>query len=542
VTSFEVNYSYCMRIIFSIIPCILFAKLAWANCELPNSRRAPQCPTSGTTLLNDTYPAAAHVISVSPFRASPESAKVPTQFVLKVMESYNYRNSPPIIIPASEADFNILKASIEEEIARSRGRIPRSVLNNIVHAPAMSYTWQQDYFEAFFDPTTGRPVLRNVDGYSNLEGFPPYTARRALESFSSIANSCNINSGPPLLRNGSPPNAAMGGNIEGLPGGLCMFGDNQTPEYAAQYCGSPDNFVQLDVGWLEVGHVDEVFKVIPSNRSGVPQECNFTIMIASPRKAKELLAAPHAANHNLFSILGAGASQEEIEAFRRSREIRPVGNKICELYRERILPSRNTPSNQEQNNGGGARRSSIDFKPFFSLLMSSAHAGLKPAGNAPVPPACMPDTITNLEFLNALEEPNVKAYNDLVQASLDESRDKILAKIFERLPQCRGHVQVMEVPNLFYGRLEEDESGVRSLPKNGNGGSFFPNPTNSVVANQKVIFSDPQNQLFRNYLNDQLRSNRMQADYIDTWDYSHLGNGNLHCSSHTIPYCAPVRR
>ena len=52
-----------------------------------------------------------------------------------------------------------------------------------------------------------------------------------------------------------------------------------------------DNHVQIDTSWLNVGHTDEIYKVIPTFIPGDtrPQECQFTIMLASPEKGLELM-------------------------------------------------------------------------------------------------------------------------------------------------------------------------------------------------------------------------------------------------------------
>jgi hypothetical protein len=152
------------------------------------------------------------------------------------------------------------------------------------------------------------------------------------------------------------------------------------------------------------------------------------------------------------------------------------------------------------------------------------------------------DTITNMEFRDAFNNSQTLVeYNRLVQEKMDAIEREILDRVFARLPQCRAFVRVVKVPDLFYGHGMENNDGSFSLPIEGNGGSIFPNPTNSVISNNTILFSDPQNGSFREYLQRESASLGLSSSFLDTWDYAHLGDGNLHCSSHTIPYCNPSR-
>ena len=167
--------------------------------------------------------------------------------------------------------------------------------------------------------------------------------------------------------------------------------------------------------------------------------------------------------------------------------------------------------------------------------MNRAHADVSFGSGA-----CQIDTLTNKEFVDNYAGSDMEAYNLKVSEAMKSNREKILAKLAERLPQCVPHIQVIEAPDLFYGQLAHNSDGTTSLPKPGRGGSLFPNPTNSVVMNNGIIFPDPQNPLFRDYLSSEMRKRGMNSDFIDTWDYAHLGDGNLHCASHSLPYCSPV--
>lgn len=528
-----------------VILLLSFSALSWgqvapaSGCNFQYSENAKKCPTSGSTLLDDTYPVASYVISVMPFRESAASAKVPGKFILEMLKGNNFaENGPNVIVPASETEFAALKVELEKMVAESKGKIPASILNKVISAPApeVSFTWQQDYFESFVNPESGRPVLRRLGAYNN-GGF---TSLEATETLASAAGSCGITQGPKLASDNEASvaggksfgNGEMGGNIEGLPGGLCLVGDNLSSKVSSQFCGDAANVVQTDVSWLTVGHVDELMKVIPTNIPGVPAECNFSLAFASPKKALELLAEPRAANHTFFSgdFLSEGATAAQIAEFRTSRGSRAVGGKFCKIWKN-FGPQ---PATAPNSNPAGQKKA---FYFFQKLLISNAYAGVEVIGGR----ACELEKLTNAQFLKAMQEdPEFKEYNELVQKTMDDNKKKVTDQVLARLPQCRAHLNIMDVPDLFYGTLGTDAAGNKILPKPGNGGSFFPNPTNSVIANNTVVFPDPQNPLFRDYLSKDLKGKGIKSSFIDTWDYAHLGDGNLHCSSHSIPYCSPA--
>ncbi len=533
-----------------LLSCWIFITInhSFAQCVTSS---APNCPTSGSTLLNDTYPAAAHVISIFPTHLTETSRQLPADFVLSILESYNFQESaPPIIIPSRRIQYDELVTNLRARIAASNGRIPSSILDKVIFTDAGNYTWQQDYFESFFDPQTGRPVLREIASY--------YLAyESSASSLTAVGRqlSCGVSEGPRLASFLEPaPRAGrsfgsgeMGGNIEGLPGGLCLIGNNQSIQFAQQFCGSAENTVQIDTSWLTVGHVDELVKVVPARYPGAPSECNFSIMLASPAKALELLSTPSSLNQPFLlpTFLNASSSEDQRSAFRYSRTRKDPGDVMCDLFFNYIQFSR--PAVQDSS--GGPRGTQAFFQKLSLNIIDSAFAE-KVIGEGSGAPSLRDmatcerniDSITNLEFRNAFNRsPTLVEYNRLVQENMNAIEREILDRVFARLPQCRSFVKVVKVPDLFYGDAMENHDGSFSLPIRGNGGSLLPNPTNSVVSNDTIIYPDPQNTIFRDYLQRESSSLGLRSNFLDTWDYAHMGGGNLHCSSHTIPYCNPSR-
>ena len=142
---------------------------------------------------------------------------------------------------------------------------PRSFLRRLVGS---AYIWQQDYFEAFTRPN-GKIHIKEIQPYM-------WAKLRTMGAVGSIVNAtknCGFEQGSSLkggiIQTLTDINGYAGGNIEGLPGGFCLLGDdhflNQTAwdRYAEQFCGEdPSNRIKVPTSWLQVGHADEIIKVV----------------------------------------------------------------------------------------------------------------------------------------------------------------------------------------------------------------------------------------------------------------------------------------
>ena len=128
--------------------------------------------------------------------------------------------------------------------------------------------------------------------------------------------------------------------------------------------------------------------------------------------------------------------------------------------------------------------------------------------------------------------------NKLIQEKMNKNKDEIKAKMSKRLPQCKN-VKFVDVPDLFYGYGLVEINGKKELPEPGNGRSLFPNPTNSVLANKTMIVSQAPNAAFNSSVKEALTNQGLKTNFVNTWNYAHAGDGNMHCSSHSLTYCKP---
>ncbi len=294
---------------------------------------------------------------------------------------------------------------------------------------------------------------------------------------------------------------------------------------------------------MQVGHVDEILKVVRDRRNipGRPAECAFNIFAADTNLGKELLQRPEFSNRNAIT-LNLAADIKDTDAYAGTFST-PGGEFLCDAVRE-------------------AGDSIQPQSPPGSKVLQSMVRFVFPEANAIDVDAAQlrcingVNNVTNSQLWNAMKDraPFLE-YNALIQAAMDRSKRKMYDKILERLPQCRPFFpdiasMFTPVPNLFsISPASETGSHVTSI--NGNrelviglsgANSLFPNPTNSIMMNNTLIFPGPVTTPYKSYLEEQTRRLGLTPSSVDTWDYAHTGQGNIHCSSHSIPYCSPRGR
>ena len=519
----------------------------------PNKDEAPLCPLNGITLLDETYPTQSFVISNAPQINSKESLGMAQQFINKIIKSYDYENVPQIILAIDMSDeFSDFKNETKQELINnkiSKDKIEK-ILNQMTFAPIYNFPWQQDWFEAFVDLKTGTPLIKQMHSYGAIQ-------EDAGEQLTKVGGQCSIQigkqlkedpnfyTGPHVKANKSIPGGEMGGNIEGAPGGFCLIGNNLGKSVALQVCNEESNIIQLKTSWLLVGHVDEIFKIIPTQfNDGRPLECEFSLMSASPKKALELMKDPKL-GQLLFTEFNDPNSDPDEMKYSRT-DIKEAGNFfLCQYIEEAI---RNRPPTQKvtttlknlMTNSFLPNEARADEASMQEFLKSITGDNKKMSAFTA---SCARnfDKVTNFELQAVmLTDSKFTKLNSAIDESIQKDRELIKDKILSRLPQCIKWYNEIEVPNLFYGDSPIETADKKlELSHPGTAGSFLPNPTNSVLVNKTVIFSNTGNKLFNNYLSEEMTKKKMKSDFISTWDYGHIENGNIHCVSHSIPHCRP---
>lgn len=490
---------------------------------MKRSGNIPTCPAEGS-LVPETYPAGAVVVSDLPVMQdieNPHDGGFTADVVEKVLTAAG-DNNPLLILPVTDNTIEQVKARIDQMPISKEQK--EKYKKSIVQVPAMSYTWQQDYFQPFTNPKTGQTVLREVAGYKQHVDIG--------DSFSKLieaTKACGFEMGPPLK--GDNPDdpkefngGQMGGNIETLPAGICIFGDDnfKTPEkwkrYADQLCAEGDaNRIKVPTSWLKVGHTDEIMKVVRNKNAKAP--CDFSVVIASPKKGLELLIKNPDGKFIDFSR-ARNATPDVLD-----QRIEYPG--LFELCGKVMVEKYSPKGNDKRSRSGRGVTKLFDIK---RLLFSEAHAeDEEKCGN-----------ITNAEVYHALEnDKELRIYNQLVQEKMDALKTEVTQKLKNKLPQCEP--DFLEVPDIFFGGAPiEKENGKYELP-DGMALSVLPNPTNNISINDTIIAPDPANDVFMKYMKEEYAKRGLKSEFVDTFDYAHQGQGNLHCSTNTIHICKPKR-
>ena len=534
------------RIIFIFLLAAIASNSHALVC--PDKSKAPKCPTSGTTLLDETYPTQSFVISNDPMISSRESSRFTKRFIQNIISSYEFKNIPQIILKVKKLEeFNDIKNEIKVNLISQKlsEQDVASIMAQFTHMPADKYTWQQDWFESFVNLKTGSPEVRYIESYSVR--IPESTAQK----LATAGDACDIQKGKNLATakafSGTPietvknlglsfGSSETGGNIEGAPGGFCLLGDNMGKKFAKDVCGDEKNIIRIQTSWLSVGHVDEIFKIIPTQfNDGRPKECEFSLMAASPMKAFELMNSPLAAKSSFFDV-GEDDVEGETEEFRKNKTREKSRNStlICN-YIQKIMQKKGSeqPSLSPQSKTVLLRLFGISDAvaqtqdPFAQLKASNCAKNL--------------DQVTNKEMKEVMnQDVDVMLLNQAITNSIEIDKKVIQEKILSRLPQCAKYYDEMDVPNIFFGQKSiMNAQGQLELIKPGIVDSLLPNPTNSVLMNKTLTIPDSGNSLFNDYIAREVAKRKMKSDFLASWDYAHVGLGNIHCASHSITYCQP---
>ncbi len=509
-----------MFILYSLFS-LLLASPTYANNACPSwlkekSKNIPECPLG--ELVPETYPVGAVIIS------DQGSSGRDSGFTADVIEKILFasgNDNPLLVLPVSDETMQKVKSRIDGMAISTN--LKKKYKNSIIQAGNKGYTWQQDYFQPFVSPTTGKVVLREIEGYN-----------RHGDNFSKIieaTNSCGFIQGP-YLTTERFENGNMGGNIETLPSGICLLGDDnfrseeRWESYADKVCNSgSENRIKVPTDWLSVGHTDEIMKVVRNKNVKAP--CDFSVVLASPKKAIDLLKENPTGKFMDFSK-GRGGSPTELAS--RRAQYRGI-RKLCAKF---INERNRSKMNRDKSQSKRGVSKFLDIR--FFLPEAQAGARVLGVGSDEDYSDCI--NMTNGEVYKLLSsDSELKIYNQLIQEKMDSLREEVERKLKNKLPQCVP--DFIDVPDIFFGgKPVEGENGKYELPK-GMGLSILPNPTNAISINDTIIAPDPSNDIFQKYMEDEYKKRGLKTEFVDTFDYAHVGDGNLHCSTNTIHVCKP---
>jgi hypothetical protein len=496
----------------------------------------PPCPTKETGILSENYPAMAHVVSDKPYRDTPEAGAFTRDFVVNTLK-HSGKFVPLMFLPVEESTYNAVRTAVESAATSEEQK--KQWLDSLVwvkEGPRM--TWQQDYFESFNRPD-GSAVLRPIRDYNYVS---VESADKLIQAMG--AKCAQLAQGQTLPPEGLPFSFGGhhgGGNVEALPGGLCLHGNNQDwDEYAKHYCGDRGNEVVIPTSWLRVGHADEI--VTTMRKPGGKHPCDFSIGLASPKRALDLMRKNP--KDPFFDIFAGGEKPDTAKVTEKrlgSGSLSAVCRAVSK-YKKKKQPAEE-PAKDKENHGALP-----SLRPWIARwFYREANAGLvrivEALSDWEKNFKC--DALTNADVLEALEDPESELgkTNLLIQRKMDETREIITKKLKERLPQCTP--EFLDLPNLFSGGYLVEKPGVDAkaplheryeLP-DGFSLGLSPNPANAVQLPEGALVPHPQVKSFAADIKAQYKKSGLEVSYLDTMDYAHDGQGNAHCASHSIRYC-----
>lgn len=507
-----------------------------------DQKNLPVC--SPGKLIPETFPAAAIVISDE--TPLGKDSAMATELSEKIIKAYaNSDQFPALVVSGRDETLSQIRAQVEANPTLTEAQKKR-IQSSIVQIKGVAYTWQQDYFKAFINPATGLPVLRDIGGYEkfyseNQSSWIPFMSGPkgyGVDSLQSVLKNCGFEKGEPLKQPVKPkysPNRGHtsgtdGGNILSLPGGLCGIGldkfssSKEAIRFAEQFC-DPKDVVVLPTSLFEVGHTDELIKVIKNHKQAAP--CDLSLMIGSPRVAEELLRSQP--NDLFLSPPSPSSKGKEAEFYSKSEGL----SDFCGEIKRNRSPQKQKKYWEER----GVGTQSL----LREIIGEKAHAeSLGTLFWNQWNRDCL--KMTNLEVAEVLKNPRseIGAYNRQIQIELntfkEELKKKILAK-FAKNGSFRCELDFLEVPQIFTGGFVINEKPPRL--QRGLGKSLVPSPVNSLIVNRTMITSDPMNQSFKKYISESFQARGYESDFFDTFEKMHLNSGNVHCMTQAIPVCRP---
>jgi len=153
---------------------------------------------------------------------------------------------------------------------------------NLIPVASKESVWAQDYLEILFNTQTGQSEIVDL----------PYYEREGENLPASVALVCQKDLIPQaeFSTEFKPGNGDYGGNIEPITTKILTVGTNLTDEtFKVLQSLTVQEIVELNVDWLETGHVDELLTTLPFKKNAKP--CEQALLIASPKLALDIITA-----------------------------------------------------------------------------------------------------------------------------------------------------------------------------------------------------------------------------------------------------------
>lgn len=523
----------CALVLIGVLLAITTELGATTNAFCPQWVKAdsalPPCPAKNAEILPDHFPAS--ILTVSSW--APYSGYDPqlSAAVIGRVLKHSGTRKPLITVSMDEEQYSKTVASIlRQASSESEANEWR---RHIVRVNQNTFAWQQDLFQPFVDPI-GRTVLRKAQGFDERISFPDLV--QSIQA-------CGVSMGEDLPRTrhsgkrgerySGVQNVFEGGNLEALPGGACLIGDADGDERrirseSKSFCPKA---VVVPTDWLNVGHVDELIRVVRNPKKQAP--CNFAIAVADPEAG--------------LKALRDGAKREPRSEFFESKipNLRDSsGNEMSQVIAgicQRARQNRKKIQPQESESEGAILENSGAWIRSLQFSVSAAIAQEQDLVQASeMSRRC--DGVTNAEALRVLEtDRQFMQYQQNIIKKMAKTKELIRDQIRRDIPSCQ--VDFIEFPVLFAStKGTRPSQGAIGLPKQ-HLESVFPNPINGISLESALLTSDPLNSVFRSEIRAALDRHGITVDFVNTYHYMNFSQGgNLHCITNTVRACRPTTK
>ena len=396
---------------------------------------------------------------------------------------------------------------------------------NIVYVETMPSVgrWMQDSFQ--FTTIDAKPALYQLT--HGRESGQKIEMRLACK----LARNCDIPYYiPPGMVNPyniEENNLNSGGNLEVLPGGTFLsgvrkysYGDEikplrtrfqNTQKYLLEKSGN--RVLEIDTSFLRVGHVDEIFNFVKTDR---PAPCDFAVMMASPEKAFELLEKAASSNVSIFNRINP-LSFFIGPAYAGMRAAPSIP---CSQYTERKLELRDINYPISENEIAKMKKyKCINGMTAQSFVRSRTYSIIKNRNMD-----AWGDSYTDWQISEDGEMKKVLVRRQGANHVLGANRE-LIAEELKKTTGCKNP-PVIEIPVFFRNRL-----------------SFTPNLINGVVQTppggaSSVILPQSYFAPFDEYVEKELSKYGVSTTYVHDLGY-HLKHGEVHCGTNSARICRP---
>lgn len=258
----------------------IFGFIAWSRYESKAITSMKRCETSledvscpknvGRVFLPRTYPARAIYVGFS-------NDEVHLKFLESLVETVSALKVKPkvnILIPrtADYEAYDSLRKYFDDNFYSFINLIPTTSKDTV---------WAQDYLEILLDTNTGVSEILDL----------PYFGREGEDIPISVGLACQKTVHPQAefdVEN-EPANGDYGGNIEPITSEILTVGNNISDETLKVIEGlTTQEIIEVDVNWLETGHVDELVTTLPLKRNAGP--CEQRLLVSSPDLAFKIIS------------------------------------------------------------------------------------------------------------------------------------------------------------------------------------------------------------------------------------------------------------